>query len=82
MYTFLHVHIFVTLHVVTHYSWIHILCIVSILLYVYLAGIIIMHAQHNSMVMLHMRICMFISITCQAPSLSRFVGFPARARGV
>jgi len=49
----LHFPIFVTLHVITHYSWTHILCIASILLYVYLADIITVYAQHSSMVMLH-----------------------------
>ena len=53
LYTLLHFLIFVILHVVTHYSWIYILRIAYMLLYVYFAYIITVYAQHSSMVMLH-----------------------------
>ena len=39
--------------VVTHYSRTRILCIAYILLYVYIADIITVYAQHGNMVMLH-----------------------------
>ena len=52
-YTLLHFLIFVTRHVVTHYSCICILFIAYILLYVYVADFITVYAQYNNMVMLH-----------------------------
>ena len=53
MHTLLHFLIFVTLHVVTHYSCICVLCIAYMLLYVYVADFITVYAQHKNMVMLH-----------------------------
>ena len=63
MYTLLLYLVHVTLSVVAYDSCTCIRCIAYMLSSVYLADIITVHTQHRIMVILHMPMCMFTSIT-------------------